>query len=488
MTSLDCRANQPSGSVRPAAVAGQFYPGNAATLRKDVERYLADAAGRTKLPSAPRMLISPHAGYVFSGPVAGYGYSTIDKSVKTVILIGPSHHAMFDGLALPGVDSFETPLGRLPLNKEVIAKLSASPLVGVVPKAHSAEHCLEVQLPFLQVLVPGVSIVPLVTGQVDPAAVAELLAPLIDDKTLVIASSDLSHYSASREARRLDSVTIGTVLKGDVGGPLDACGETAIRVVMRLARQFGLEPVVLDARNSYETTADAAPQYADPNRVVGYASIAFVKKGGAATPKPVQAQASSVASASGAPAGDGLAPATKSYLLALARAALEAAVKGERPPATGDAPAETKEKRGCFVTLTESGQLRGCIGYIEPIKPLADALVDNARSAALSDPRFPQVVASELKDITVEVSVLTKPEALAFAGPDDLLRKLVPGRDGVILSKGFHQSTFLPQVWDQLPDKVQFLEHLSLKGGMSSDGWKDAQVKTYRAVHFQEEK
>jgi AmmeMemoRadiSam system protein A len=179
-------------------------------------------------------------------------------------------------------------------------------------------------------------------------------------------------------------------------------------------------------------------------------------------------------------------PDVKAFLLKLARDNVEAAVKGLPPVVPGDLPALTKENRGCFVTLTKHGGLRGCIGYIEPIKPLFDAVIDNAKNAALEDPRFAPVAPHELSDIRIEVSVLTKPEPIEYKGSDDLLNKIVAGVDGIILTKGYYQSTYLPQVWEQLPDKVQFLENLSVKGGMPPDGWKTANVKRYRAIHFQE--
>jgi AmmeMemoRadiSam system protein A len=184
---------------------------------------------------------------------------------------------------------------------------------------------------------------------------------------------------------------------------------------------------------------------------------------------------------------DELSPDVKAFLLKLARRNLEAAVKDQPPAAPSDTPAVTKEYRGCFVTLTKKGELRGCIGYIEGIKPLFEAVMDNAKNAALEDPRFPPVSPGELADIKVEVSVLTRPQPLEYKDDKDLLGKLVPGEDGIILTSGFHQSTFLPQVWEQLPDKVDFLQHLALKGGMPIDGWKTAKVKRYRAIHFSEQ-
>jgi AmmeMemoRadiSam system protein A len=177
----------------------------------------------------------------------------------------------------------------------------------------------------------------------------------------------------------------------------------------------------------------------------------------------------------------------KAFLLKLTRDNVDASVKGLSPVVPNDPPALTKEQRGCFVTLTKRGSLRGCIGYIEPVKPLFEAVIDNAKNAALEDPRFTPVAPHELSEIRIEVSVLTKPEPVEYKDSADLLNKIVAGVDGLILTKGYHQSTYLPQVWEQLPDKIQFLENLAVKGGMPPDGWKTANVKRYRAIHFQEQ-
>jgi AmmeMemoRadiSam system protein A len=177
----------------------------------------------------------------------------------------------------------------------------------------------------------------------------------------------------------------------------------------------------------------------------------------------------------------------KAFLLKLARDNVEASVKGLPAVVPAAPPAPTTESRGCFVTLTKQGRLRGCIGYIEPIMPLFEAVIDNAKNAALQDPRFAPVAPPELSEIKIEVSVLTKPEPIEYKDSADLLGKIVAGVDGLILTKGQRQSTYLPQVWEQLPDKVQFLESLSVKGGMPPDGWKTANVKRYRAIHFQEQ-
>ena len=470
MASLNCQGAPSSsgGAVRHAAWANAFYAGDSAALRADVDRFVA---GGKPLAEKPLLLICPHAGYIYSGPVAGKSYATLDRSAKTAIVLGPPHRKPVENLNIVDADYYETPLGRVPLDKKIIAELRKSPLVTADNQADAMEHSIEVQVPFLQVLLKNFTLVPIMVGGADPEAAARLLLPYAKSGTVIIASSDMSHFFPSDSAKKIDKRSIDAILSQSAGADIDACGERPIRVVMHLAKKLGLSPVLLDARNSFETTGES------PDRVVGYSAFAYVKDPHAAqTPAP----------AADAPAD--LAPEVKTYLLKLARQSLDAAVQNKPRPDAGNPPAITRENAGCFVTLTMRGELRGCIGYIEGIKPLYEAVMDNAKNAALDDPRFSPVTPGELKDIKVEVSVLTKPAPLEYKGPQDLLDKLVPGRDGVILQQGYHQSTFLPQVWDQLPDKVQFLEHLSVKGGMPADGWKTANVKRYRAIHFDESK
>jgi MEMO1 family protein len=459
--------------VRRAAVAGTFYENNPALLREVVLRYLADAK---PLSEPVRYLISPHAGFVFSGPVAAKGFATLDPAVRRVFLIGPSHHKAFQGIAVPRFTQYETPLGRVRVDREVVEKLRTRPGVIVAEGFDEPEHSLEVQLPFLQVTLSNFTIVPVITGHVDPKKAAELIAPFIDATTAVIASSDLSHFEPQRRARAIDDASIATIMAGDITGPIDGCGALPIRVIMALANRQKLVPVTLDARTSFET----APQHGSENRVVGYASIVYV------TQKTAEKHSAAPAIKTPNAAGEAMTADKQALLLSMARGSLEAAVRNTPYTPLKNLPSDFLEMRGCFVTLKKGGVLRGCIGYIEPIKPLYQAVIENARNAALSDPRFPPVNSSELSAIKIELSLLTPPAPLRFRSPDDLLQKLAPGCDGVILRKGNQQSTYLPQVWEQLPDKVVFLEQLAIKAGMPRDGWKSAEVLTYQALHFEE--
>lgn len=270
MPLFNCNAADNSGAVRKPAVANSFYTGNPVELKKEIQSCLA---GGKPLKVFPRIIISPHAGYVFSGPVAGIGYATIDKSVNKVILIGPSHHRRLLAPSVQDVSAFETPLGIVPLNKEDVGKLVSSGAVQLYKDPNDMEHSLEVQLPFLQTVLSHFTIIPILTlpGQ-DAAKLAKALFPLIDNKTLVVISSDFSHFNSSEEAKKLDKKSVETILGCDPDGFLDACGDFAIQTGIYLSRLMHVNPVLLDARNSYET----APQYGSSGRVVGYASIVFV--------------------------------------------------------------------------------------------------------------------------------------------------------------------------------------------------------------------
>lgn len=259
------------GSVRPAAVAGRFYPGDAATLAAEVDAMLAAAPA----PAGPRpkALIVPHAGYVYSGPIAATAYRQLagHPPARRVVLVGPCHFVGLRGLALPDADAVATPLGTIRLDADGVRRAAALPQVCVSAEAHAREHSLEVQWPFLQrCLGPGFTLVPLVVGQASPAAVAGVLEALWgDEHTLIVISTDLSHYLPYADARALDEATARSILAGDGGFDGDqACGAHGLRGFMVAARGHGLVPRLLDLRNSGDTAGDR-------RRVVGYASFAY---------------------------------------------------------------------------------------------------------------------------------------------------------------------------------------------------------------------
>jgi len=461
-----------AGTVRNAAVAGKFYPSDVSSLRKELSSYLSV---NVSLPEPPRLLICPHAGYVFSGPVAGMGYAAISENISRVIIIGPSHYEYIHGFTVTDAEYYETPLGKVKIDESIVARMMSSPLAHISQDAEEPEHCLEVQLPFLQMKLKDFTFVPVLTGKIEYEKLAELIYPMIDKNTLVIASSDLSHYHPQEEARDRDNRSVETILAGKMNGFIEACGETPIRVIMSLAKKMNCTPVKLDARTSWET----APEYGEKTRVVGYASIAYVSR---QEKKETVDKNQSVEKKE----GESFTHEEKKFLLKIARGSLDASVRKKHYEEPSKIPPLLREKRGCFVTLTVNEALRGCIGYIEPVMPLYKAVIENAQNAALNDPRFNPVIVDELVDINIEISVLTVPQPLEYADPDDLLDKLRPEIDGVILLKGGYQATFLPQVWEKLPDKIQFLQNLSIKAGLPNDGWKTASYKIYQALHFEE--
>jgi AmmeMemoRadiSam system protein B/AmmeMemoRadiSam system protein A len=506
------RCSIPTNVVRPAAVAGSFYPADPKELAALVDRFLSEAKPPTT-SSRVRAVIAPHAGYVYSGPIAGSAFATVKgQHFEKVIVLAPSHYAAFRGIAVTPAH-YETPLGRIELHPLCDRLANSSPFSYAPPaELHLApwqkasgnerpdtfEHALEVELPFLQRAIGDFRLVPLICGEVDPEEAANKLAPLVDEQTLLVASSDLSHYYPYDVARKLDSECVRAICALDTlrMRRQEACGKTPILILMYLAKQFGWKPVLLDYRNSGDTAGDKS-------RVVGYAAVAFyeettspleknndkVGKGGGegdmtTAPEPRKDNAQDVASTVSLSADEGR------ILVKLARSALEEAVRFRHrlPVDLKTLPPALREPRGCFVTLTKHGELRGCIGHIFPQEPLCQAVVDNAWAAALDDPRFPPVLPYELPDIRIEVSVLTVPRPLAFSSPDDLLAKLRPYRDGVVLKIGLSMATFLPQVWEQLPSKEDFLAHLSRKAGCAPDAWRgrNVSIMIYEVQAFHE--
>ncbi|MBW1988614.1 MAG: AmmeMemoRadiSam system protein B [Deltaproteobacteria bacterium] len=450
--------------VRESVVAGIFYEADPAKLAAQVDSLL-EKAKKARLPEPPRALVSPHAGLEHSGIVAAAGYAAMPRDVKRVLILAPSHRHAFAGVSIPDVDAYFTPLGLVPLDPAA-KELAAQPGFSHVPEAHMREHSLEVQLPFLQRVLGDFTLIPLVVGSADPGELAETLLPLAREGVFFIASSDLSHGHPYRDAKKLDAFCTMAIsnLMFYAMDRCEACGKQPVETLMRVARSMGWKGKLLDARNSADTSGPMA-------EVVGYASIAFVReKGEEPMPEEITEQ-------------------DKKALLELARSTIRSRLfPGEaikRPEAASGA---IRQNRGCFVTLHKNGQLRGCIGTIEPVMPLADAVEENAINAAFKDPRFTPLTADELDQVTIEISVLTVPKPLPFSDGEDLKRKLRPGIDGVILARGMNRATFLPQVWGQVPDAESFLTMLCRKGGMSGDCWCDpsTQVFTYQAEHFEE--
>ena len=488
--------------VRHPAVQGQFYPGTKAELTAKVDEYLALEPAKL-ISGRIRALIAPHAGYIYSGAIAGQGFSQIPADIERVIIMAPSHRVrMRGGGSIPKVDAYRNVLGDVPLAPEAAQLRKKHRFFTALPEAHAQEHSLEVMLPFLQRRLRSFSLIPIVLGQeFDAAAMAAALAPLVDDPTtLVVASSDLSHYKAYEEAQRLDRECCETILAMDVAGldKRELCGKGPVKVLLGLAKLKGWKPTLIDCRNSGDSAGDKR------GGVVGYASIAFTAAAVAAAeetakpaavvdvdaPEDTAADTAAGAEAGADDAGELLSDGEQILLLDLARRSITAALDHEELPQLPLYSDTLTQKLGCFVTLHKDGQLRGCIGNIFPVHPLAQGVQRNALSAAFRDSRFPKVQAAEMHEIDLEISVLTQPREIAYKDAGDLLRQLQPGVHGVVISQGAtKRSTYLPQVWSQIAKKEDFLSYLCRKGGMQTDAWRDpakTKIEVYEAFVFGE--
>lgn len=271
-------ATSPQHRTRPAAVAGMFYAGDRRELENDLDTLLTAVPRPAPSATVPKAIIAPHAGYIYSGPTAAAVYALVGlarERITRVVLLGPTHRVAVRGLALPEADAFETPLGRVPIDAEAVASIRTLPQVVVSPAAHASEHSLEVHLPFLQAVLDSFRLVPLAIGSAEPAEVAEVIDALWDGpETLIVVSSDLSHYLSYRDAQGLDRRTADAILELSTDISHDqACGATPVTGLNLAARRRGLAPRLVDLRNSGDTAGDKG-------RVVGYGAFAYFEDHG----------------------------------------------------------------------------------------------------------------------------------------------------------------------------------------------------------------
>jgi AmmeMemoRadiSam system protein B/AmmeMemoRadiSam system protein A len=420
-----------------------FYPRDARELEREVAGLIDGVEGLTPRFGHPKALIVPHAGYIYSGPVAARAYDELAAArgvVKRVVLLGPVHRVPVRGLALPGVEAFETPLGRIPVDAAAARALAPCRQVVVSPAAHAMEHSLEVQLPFLQKMLGEFSLLPLAVGDAKPQEVAEVIERLWGGpETLFVLSTDLSHYHDYERARALDRATLARIASFDTDiNHEEACGATPLNGFLAAARLHGLSIRLLGACNSGDTAGGK-------DRVVGYSAFALYEGARVSLENAGEA------------------------LLDIARGAIShhLGVVGEAP-LTDAAPWLTRPGAS-FVTLMLEDRLRGCIGSLAATRRLGEDVAENALAAALRDPRFAPLAADEWRRCQLEVSVLSPAKPLHFGDEAEMLAQLRVGEDGVILEHQGRRATFLPQVWEGLPDKRQFLGELMRKAGIPAE-------------------
>ena len=478
----------PIKQVFVSRLAGSWYPADKTVLNNDIENYFqqADTAPMEETIG----LILPHAGYRYSGQTAVAALKATDKQYKRIIVIGPSHSmAMPQMLSVPADTHYQTPLGEIPLDVDFIKQLLKFPVFQNIARAHANEHSAQIQLPLLQYTQKDFKLVPIVAGQCSPETIeraAAILNSLIDDGTLVIASSDFTHYGQSygyvpftenipEKLKELDMGAFQYIAEKDSAGFLQYCNRTGATICGRVPIAILLSMLSKDTTANlikYTTSGELTGDY---KLSVSYVSAAFTGSWKPAEKiEPKQTTAS-------------LTEEEKKMLLALARKTIIYFLENRKVPTPSQLGItitdSAKPSRAAFVTLHKNSQLRGCIGDIVPVQPLYQSVISNAINAAVKDWRFTPVTISECDDIKIEISALTVPEQVD--SPD----KIRIGIDGVILKKNGRQAVFLPQVApEQGWNTEQMLTNLSLKAGLDKDAWKsDAAFLVFQAEVFGEE-
>ena len=466
------RSGGQARTIRQPAVAGTFYPADAKELASMIDGFLAKAAP----PPLENVvaLVAPHAGYQYSGPVAAYSYALLKgRKFDRVVVIAPSHYEAFDYLSVYDGAAYATPFGQVPVDQAFAAKLAKmSPSIKLSGAGHTVspnrmEHSIEVQLPFLQRVIGQFELVPIIMGDQSYDACRALgvaLAKLVaGTNTLIVASSDLSHYHTYDDAESIDHKTlkaIGEYDYLDLSRNLDlrvweACGGGPIVAAMIAAERLGANQAkVLHYANTGDVTGDHS-------RVVGYGAVALVKAAGAtAAAEPPFS----------------LTKQEKDALLKIARRSVETAVReGKTYQCSAGGMAALEQERGAFVTITKNGELRGCIGSVAPVKPLYLIVREVAAMAALRDTRFRPVTTSELGDLQYEISVLSPLRRVMD------IREIRVGQDGLLIRARGQEGLLLPQVASEEKwDRATFLEQLCHKAGLPGRAWQDAGADLFR--------
>ena len=477
-------SNAQEQKIRPAGVAGGFYPKDPAELSSLIDNYL-QAVPAQNIEGKILAIISPHAGYVYSGHVAAYGYAALkNQKINRVIIISPSHLESFKGVSIYNGDAYSTPLGKLFVDTEFAKKLSESyDLLKLSNVGHEGviqgrmEHALEVQLPFLQKVIPEFLIVPIVMGDQQYESCRALgvsLAKLItDSKTIIVASSDLSHYHDYNSAVAMDKKVLNAILEWDFfnlsrnlnSRIWEACGSGPIVATMIAAEKSGINSVKL---LKYANSGDV--EIGDKNKVVGYSSFAFYKSDHTSNKEFSDFK---------------LTKSEQKHLLKIAKESVQEIVLNNSLNKLSTSEFEDlNQDRGAFVTLKKGGLLRGCIGYTSAIQPLNLTVRNAAASAAVKDYRFSPVNKDELAELKYEISVLSP-----FRLVTDI-NQIMIGTHGLFIKQGDAEGLLLPQVAEEYQwDVDTFLQHTCQKAGLHSDAWKskDTDIFKFSAFVFGEE-
>lgn len=428
-------------NIKKAVAAGIFYPENPNEILEIFENF-----GETEANYKSRAIIAPHAGYIYSGKLAYKGYHFLDKNIKNIFIIAPAHYERVYGCVTCDYDEWETPLGNIKINKDLSKEISNFCECQVNNHVFLREHSIEVHLPIIKKMFPNAQIVPVLYGCENFTNLAETISHFYNDKDNgFVISSDLSHFYPQRECSKIDLYT-AKMIEEKLTRDFDieqACGAVGICGLVDFAKRESYSLIRVGITNSSETTGDSS-------RVVGYGSW-FLFEG---------------------EKNEYIKEYYSDFVIKICKDSILTGLQlGNCIPETY--PCVFEEAGAAFVTLELNGKLRGCIGSIKAHRPLMNDLIKNAHSAAFSDPRFSPLTIDEYQNITITVSLLSKPERIIFCTEDELLNKIIPDKDGLIIRDGNYQSVFLPVVWKEFPDKRQFLQELKLKAGLNKNYFSD---------------
>ena len=435
--------------IKYPAAAGTFYPNNALELKKQIEFFAQYC--QNDYTYASRAVIVPHAGLIYSGRLAYEGISLLDRNLKNLFIFAPAHRVGFEGLSLSGFELWQTPLGEIEVNQQINNELKEKFNAQFFDKAFEYEHSIEVQLPLIQSVFKNVKIIPLLAGSADYQVISQIIKYYYDDKENgFIISSDLSHFLTDEKAKKIDAVTADMIETGNIDNFQyeQACGALGIAGLVDFANKKNYSLIRIGMHNSGLTTGDKT-------RVVGYGSW-FLYEG----------QTNEF---------------IKKYYSKLIIDICRQAIKSKFEPDIVEIkyPQVFSRIGACFVTLEKNNTLRGCIGSVIARRPLINDIIMNAKNSAFSDPRFLPVQQNEISQLKIAVSILSEPKKISFTDENDLLRQMRPNIDGIIIKDGIYQAVYLPSVWEQLPDKREFLETLKVKAGLKPDYFSDT-FESYR--------
>ena len=436
--------------IKKSAVAGMFYSSNKEELENQIKSFSQNSKNFYKIPA--RIVIVPHAGLIYSGRIAYEGISQLDKNLKNIFIIAPAHRVAFEGVALLDCEIWETPLGSIKINQNICNELVEKTDFNYNYDAHKEEHSIEVQLPFIQSEFEDISIVPLLLGRTSPGIVEKIISEYYGDETVgFIISSDLSHYLSEDNCRKIDLTTASMIETGDISNFKyeQACNAIGIIGAVNFANKNKFSFIRIDLGNSAKTSGDYS-------RVVGYGSW-FLYEG--STHEFIEKYYSE-------------------FILNLVRTVLNSTL--DRTNVRINYAQVLDELGACFVTLEKNNQLRGCIGSIIAYRPLINDIIEHSKNAAFNDHRFNPVTKDEIENLKISVSILTSPQQIVFSSEEDLLSKIKENEDGIIIKDGNYQAVYLPSVWEQIPQKSEFLNSLKMKAGLPPNYFS----QTFEAYRF----